>query len=95
GNGTDAALAAGHLSLLNSRLLAIPGAIRISRLTLRNVRQNLAFAFLYNGIIIPFAALGMLKPWMAGTAMALSSVSVVGNALRLGGQIKREERRRR
>ncbi|MDQ0059776.1 heavy metal translocating P-type ATPase [Paenibacillus harenae] len=95
GNGTEAALTAGHLSLLNSRLLAIPGAIRISRLTLRNVRQNLAFAFLYNVVIIPFAALGMLKPWMAGTAMALSSVSVVGNALRLGGQIKREERRRR
>lgn len=94
GNGTDAALTAGHLSLINSRLHAIPGAIRLSRLTLRNIRQNLTFAFLYNGVIVPFAALGMLKPWMAGTAMALSSVSVVGNALRLTGRLKREENRR-
>ncbi|WP_051250863.1 heavy metal translocating P-type ATPase [Paenibacillus harenae] len=90
GDGTDAALSAGHMTLLFSRLHAIPEAIRISRLTIRNVRQNLTFAFLYNVMIIPFAALGMLEPWMAGTAMALSSVSVVGNALRLTDQLRRK-----
>ncbi len=90
GEGTDAALSAGHMTLLFSRLQAIPEAIRISRLTIRNVRQNLTFAFLYNVIIIPFAAFGLLEPWMAGTAMALSSVSVVGNALRLTGQLRRK-----
>lgn len=89
GSGTEAALAAGHLTLLFSRLPAIPEAIRISRLTLRNIRQNLAFALLYNAIIIPFAALGLLQPWMAGTAMALSSVSVVGNALRLNTVLRK------
>jgi Cu+-exporting ATPase len=89
GDGTDAALSAGHMTLLFSRLQAIPEAIRISRQTIRNIRQNLTFAFLYNVIIIPFAAFGMLEPWMAGTAMALSSVSVVANALRLTGQLKR------
>lgn len=89
GEGTDAALQAGHMTLLFSRLQAIPEAIRISRLTIRNVRQNLTFAFVYNVIVIPFAAMGMLEPWMAGTAMALSSVSVVGNALRLKGLLKR------
>ncbi|MFD0587133.1 heavy metal translocating P-type ATPase [Paenibacillus sp. GCM10027627] len=83
GNGTYGALNAGHVTLLFSRLSAIPEAIKLSRLTIRNIRQNLAFAFFYNMAIIPFAAIGLLKPWMAGTAMALSSVSVVTNALRL------------
>ncbi|WP_053375834.1 heavy metal translocating P-type ATPase [Paenibacillus sp. FJAT-27812] len=90
GEGTDAALSAGHMTLLFSRLQAIPEAIKISRLTIRNVRQNLTFAFIYNVIIIPFAAFGLLEPWMAGTAMALSSVSVVANALRLTGQLRRK-----
>lgn len=89
GNGTNAALDAGHITLLFSRLMAIPEAIRLSRFTIRNIKQNLTFAFLYNVIIIPFAAIGLLEPWMAGTAMALSSVSVVGNALRLKGQLMR------
>ncbi len=89
GEGADAALSAGHMTLLFSRLQAIPEAIRISRLTIRNIRQNLTFAFLYNVLIIPFAAFGLLEPWMAGTAMALSSVSVVANALRLSGQLRR------
>ncbi|MHA6484281.1 heavy metal translocating P-type ATPase [Paenibacillus sp. strain BS8-2] len=94
GSGTTAALAAGHMTLLFSRLSAIPEAIRISRLTLRNIKQNLAFAFLYNAIMIPFAAAGLLQPWMAGTAMALSSVSVVGNALRLNVSLRAAEQRR-
>ncbi|MDQ6421593.1 cation-translocating P-type ATPase [Paenibacillus sp. LHD-117] len=91
GSGTEAALAAGHLTLLFSRLPAIPEAVRISRQTIRNIRQNLAFAFLYNAVIIPFAAAGLLEPWMAGTAMALSSVSVVGNALRLNTRLRSVE----
>lgn len=89
GDGTAAALGAGHMTLIFSRLQAIPEAIAISRLTIRNIRQNLTFAFLYNAVIIPFAALGMLEPWMAGTAMAMSSVSVVGNSLRLSGQLRK------
>ncbi|MFD0711374.1 heavy metal translocating P-type ATPase [Paenibacillus sp. GCM10027626] len=89
GSGTDAALAAGHLALMRPRLTAITDALAISKLTVRNIRQNLTFAFLYNAIVIPFAALGWLEPWMAGTAMAFSSVSVVGNALRLNGQMRR------
>lgn len=89
GNGTYGALNAGHITLLFSRLPAIPEAIRLSRLTIRNIRQNLVFAFLYNAVIIPFAAVGFLQPWMAGTAMALSSVSVVSNAIRLKGRLER------
>lgn len=89
GDGTDAALTAGHITLLQPRMSAIPEAVLISRLTVRNVRQNLTFAFIYNALIIPFAACGLLQPWMAGTAMALSSLSVVGNALRLNGRLRR------
>ncbi|NIK68923.1 cation-translocating P-type ATPase [Paenibacillus sp. BK720] len=89
GDGTDAALTAGHITLLQPRMTAIPEALLISRLTVRNVRQNLTFAFIYNALIIPFAACGMLQPWMAGTAMAFSSVSVVGNAIRLGARLRR------
>ncbi|MFF2482551.1 heavy metal translocating P-type ATPase [Paenibacillus sp. NPDC058071] len=89
GDGTDAALTAGHITLLQPRMTAIPEAFAISRMTVRNVKQNLTFAFLYNALIIPFAAIGMLEPWMAGTAMAFSSVSVVGNAFRLGPRLRR------
>ena len=90
GGGTEAALDAGDITLLRSRLTGISEALQISRLTVRNIRQNLGFAFLYNAVVIPFAAVGGIEPWMAGTAMALSSVSVVGNALRLNGQMKRK-----
>ncbi|QHW29985.1 cation-translocating P-type ATPase [Paenibacillus rhizovicinus] len=94
GGGTEAALDAGDMTLLRSRLTGISEALLISRLTVRNIRQNLGFAFLYNAVIIPFAAIGGIEPWMAGTAMALSSVSVVGNALRLNGQMRRKLDRR-
>ena len=94
GGGTEAALDAGDMTLLRSRLTGISEALQISRLTVRNIRQNLGFAFLYNAIVIPFAAVGGIEPWMAGTAMALSSVSVVGNALRLNGQMSRKLDRR-
>ncbi len=94
GNGTEAALRAGHLTLIRPRLTGIYEALLISRLTVWNIRQNLGFAFIYNLVVIPFAALGSIEPWMAGTAMALSSVSVVGNALRLHGQMNRTLNRR-
>ncbi|MCQ6557819.1 heavy metal translocating P-type ATPase [Paenibacillus mendelii] len=93
GNGTEVALAAGHVVLLRPRLTGISDALRISKLTVRNIRQNLAFAFVYNAVVIPFAAFGGLEPWMAGTAMAFSSVSVVGNSLRLNGQMRRALKR--
>ncbi|MCU6707210.1 heavy metal translocating P-type ATPase [Paenibacillus sp. J5C_2022] len=92
GSGTEGALGAGHVTLMFSRLKSIPEAIAISRRTLRNIRQNLLFAFLYNVLIIPFAAIGWLAPWMAGTAMALSSVSVVANALLLGRRLNADSR---
>ncbi|REK76616.1 heavy metal translocating P-type ATPase [Paenibacillus paeoniae] len=93
GNGTYGALDAGHITLIFSRLQAITEAIRLSRLTIRNIRQNLVFALCYNAVIIPFAAIGFLQPWMAGSAMALSSVSVVANALRLGARMERAAQR--
>jgi Cu+-exporting ATPase len=89
GGGADAAMGAGQLALLNGRLSGVAEAVRISRLTMRNVKQNLALAFLYNLAVIPSAALGQLEPWMAGTAMALSSLSVVGNAIILRLQLRR------
>lgn len=82
-NSTEAALEAGHMTLLYSKLTSIPGSIAMSRMTLKNIKQNLWFAFIYNSLILPFAAFGLLQPWMAGTAMALSSVCVVMNALSL------------
>jgi P-type Cu+ transporter len=57
--------------------------VRLSRATMRNVKQNLFFAFVYNALGVPLAAFGMLTPIIAGAAMAMSSVSVVSNALRL------------
>ncbi|MBJ6360318.1 heavy metal translocating P-type ATPase [Paenibacillus sp. GCM10012307] len=81
--GSDISQEAADVSLLGGNLTAIAEAIRLSRRTMSNIRQNLALAIAYNGIAIPFAALGFLEPWMACSAMALSSITVVGNALRL------------
>lgn len=92
GGGADAAMGAGQLALLHGRLTGVADTVRISRLTMRNVKQNLALAFVYNMAVIPSAALGQLKPWMAGTAMALSSLSVVGNAIILRFQLRRRGR---
>ncbi|GAC43487.1 ATPase [Paenibacillus popilliae ATCC 14706] len=91
GQGSDIAGEAGDIHLLRSDLSSIPKAIQISRRTMSNIRQNLSFALVYNIIAIPFAVMGWLEPWMAGTAMALSSVSVVGNALRLQRSGPRKE----
>ena len=85
GTGTDVAIEAGDLTLVSGDLRAAPDAIRLSRATLRTIRQNLAWAFGYNVAALPLAAAGLLNPLLAGLAMALSSVSVVANALRLRG----------
>lgn len=83
GTGTDVAMETADITLMHGDLNRIPDAIAISRKTMANIRQNLFWALAYNVIGIPIAALGFLEPWLAGAAMALSSVSVVLNALRL------------
>jgi len=83
GTGSDIAIETADVTLMRGDLNSIADAIEMSRLTMRNIRQNLFWALGYNTLGIPVAALGLLAPWVAGAAMALSSVSVVLNALRL------------
>ncbi|GAB1232992.1 heavy metal translocating P-type ATPase [Ferrigenium sp. UT4] len=82
-SGSDIALEAADITLMHNDLMAVADAISLSRATLRKIRQNLFFAFAYNVLGIPLAVLGMLNPVIAGAAMAMSSVSVVSNALLL------------
>lgn len=83
GSGTAAAMEAAGVTLMRSDPALVADAIEISRATVAKIRQNLFWAFAYNTLGIPLAAVGWLSPVIAGAAMALSSVSVVGNALRL------------
>ncbi|MDO4776233.1 MAG: heavy metal translocating P-type ATPase [Cardiobacteriaceae bacterium] len=82
-HGTDIAENSAGATLMQGSPMQIATALRIARATLKNIRQNLFFAFFYNVLAIPFAAFGLLSPTLAAVAMALSSLSVVGNAMRL------------
>jgi Cu+-exporting ATPase len=86
GTGADVAVEAGDLSLVSGDLRAVVRAIRLSAQTMRHIKQNLVLAFLYNSLMVPIAALGLLgeyAPVICAGAMALSDICVVGNALRL------------
>jgi Cu+-exporting ATPase len=82
-SGTDIAIETADITLMRNDLNGVADAIELSRRTLAKIRQNLFFAFIYNVIGLPLAAMGMLNPVIAGAAMAMSSVSVVSNSLLL------------
>jgi Cu+-exporting ATPase len=83
GTGTDVAIEASDLTLVAGDLRAAADAIRLSRRTLRTIKQNLGWAFGYNLAALPLAAVGLMNPLIGGAAMAASSISVVLNSLRL------------
>ncbi len=83
GSGSDIAVETGDITIINENLINVYKALKLSRATIKNIKQNLFWAFIYNIIGIPVAAAGLLNPIIAGSAMAFSSVSVVSNALRL------------
>ncbi|WP_102346043.1 heavy metal translocating P-type ATPase [Bacillus sp. Marseille-P3661] len=83
GTGSDIAIESGDITVIKGDLRKVVDAIKISKATMTNIRQNFIWAFLYNIISIPFAMFGLLAPWLAGAIMAFSSVSVVLNSIRL------------
>jgi Cu+-exporting ATPase len=84
GSGADVAMEAGGITLPGGRLTGVPDSLELARRTMRTIRQNLFWAFAYNAIAIPVAAMGLLSPMLASAAMSLSSVTVVMNSLRRG-----------
>lgn len=82
-SGTDIAIETADITLMKNDLRSVAQAVTLSQLTLKKIRQNLFFAFIYNSLGIPLAAFGLLNPVIAGAAMALSSLSVVSNSLLL------------
>ena len=83
GAGSDVAIEVADIILIRNDLMSVVDAISLSKKTLSKIRQHLFFAFIYNVLGIPLAAIGLLNPVIAATAMAMSSVSVVGNSLLL------------
>jgi Cu+-exporting ATPase len=83
GNGTDVAMHAAGITLMRGDIALVAAAIDVSSRTVRKIRQNLFWAFVYNLAGIPLAAFGLLNPVIAGAAMAMSSVSILANALML------------
>ncbi len=86
GTGTDIAIEAGNIVLVKGHPLKVVEALRLSRLTFKTIKQNMFWAFFYNVAAIPLAALGLLNPMIAAAAMAGSSLTVVGNSLRIKRQ---------
>ncbi|MEG8948050.1 heavy metal translocating P-type ATPase [Rosettibacter firmus] len=89
GTGTDIAIETADITLLKGNLINIVKLIKLSRLTIKTIKQNLFWAFIYNIVLIPLAAIGALNPMFAALAMSLSSVSVVTNSLRLNYKFKK------
>ena len=95
GSGTNIAIETATVVIPGDQVQAIPATIQIARLTLRAIKQNLFFAFLYNSAMVPIAALGLLGasgPLIAAVAMGCSDITVIGNAIRLRWIIRRRER---
>ena len=83
GTGTDVAIETGDIVLMKGDLMGVVNAIKLSKATIKTIKQNLFWAFIYNTVGIPLAAIGWLNPMFAALAMAFSSVSVISNSLRL------------
>ena len=91
-DGTDVAVESADVVLTGGKVSRIPYAFRVSKETLRVIKQNLIWALLYNCLCVPLALSGLLQPWIGALAMSFSSVTVVSNALRLRYILKKQEK---